>query len=147
MAGPPTDEAGRFVWTVTWGRPGRADWRAALVLAYDPDEASVVAADAQPDRMRPQEAFLADDTTARAVLLRKGNADPAAAPITLPGLTRPAEPALGRGRNAALSVHKLVGGGRLGQALVTSLLRNWAGYFLPVLVIVLAERRLRHGRR
>lgn len=92
-AAPPTDEAGRFVWTVTWGRPGRADWRAALVLAYDVDEARVVAAEAQPDRMRPQEAFLADDSTARAVLSREASADPAAAPLTLPVLTRDAEPA------------------------------------------------------
>ena len=30
---------------------------------------------------------------------------------------------------------------------VTSLLRNWAAYFLPVAVVVLAERRLRQRRR
>lgn len=56
------------MWMVTWGRPGRADWQAALVLAYDVDEARTVAAAAQPGRLRPQEAFLADEPTARAVL-------------------------------------------------------------------------------
>lgn len=84
MTAPPTDDAGRFVWMVTWGRPGRADWRAALVLAYDVDEARVVAADAQPDRMRPQEAFLADDSTARAVLSPGTGAG--AVPLALPVL-------------------------------------------------------------
>lgn len=84
MTAPPTDDAGRFVWMVTWGRPGRADWRAALVLAYDVDEARVVAADAQPDRMRPQEAFLADDSTALAVL--SDDARPGVVPLALPVL-------------------------------------------------------------
>lgn len=84
MTGPPTDDTGRFVWMVTWGRPGRADWRAALVLAHDVDEARVVGADARPDRMRPQEAFLADDTTARAVL--SNEAGPGAVPLALPVL-------------------------------------------------------------
>ena len=82
---PPTDEAGRFVWMVTWGRPGRADWQAALVLAHDVDEARVVAAEAQPGRLRPQEAFLADEPTARVVV--DGDAD--AAPfVRLPVLNR-----------------------------------------------------------
>lgn len=84
MTAPPTDGAGRFVWMVTWGRPGRADWRAALVLAYDVDEARVVAADAQPDRMRPHEAFLADDSTARSVV--SNDAAPGGIPLTLPVL-------------------------------------------------------------
>ena len=84
MTTPPTDDTGRFVWMVTWGRPGRADWRAALVLAYDVDEARVVAADAQPDRMRPREAFLADDSTARTVLA--GEVAAGAVPLALPVL-------------------------------------------------------------
>ncbi|HEX9968872.1 MAG TPA: hypothetical protein VGB03_01940 [Acidimicrobiales bacterium] len=73
---PPTDDEGRFVWMVTWGRPGRADWHAALVLAYDVDEARSVAADTQPGRFRPREAFLADEPTARAVLTPEANAAP-----------------------------------------------------------------------
>lgn len=87
MPGPPTDIAGRFVWVVTWGRLGRADWQAALVLAYDVDEARVIAADARPDRMRPQEAFLADDSTARTVLFPDARAG--AAPLILPVLNAP----------------------------------------------------------
>jgi hypothetical protein len=73
---PPTDEVGRFVWMVTWGRPGRADWQAALVLAYDVDEARAVAAASQPGRLRPQEAFLADEATARTVLTPDADAPP-----------------------------------------------------------------------
>ena len=76
----PTDESGRFVWTVTWGRPGRADWKALLVLAYDEDEAVVLASSARPEWFRPQEVFLAADATARAVLA-PDNAD---VPVTLP---------------------------------------------------------------
>ncbi len=75
-----TDESGRFVWTVTWGRPGRADWKAVLVLAYDADEAVSLASAARPDWLRPREAFLASETTARSVL----HPDDAAAPVALP---------------------------------------------------------------
>ena len=77
----PTDDSGRFVWTVTWGRPGRADWKAVLVLAYDADEAVVLASAARPDWLRPQEVFLAAEPTARAVLDPEAVAD---VPVTLP---------------------------------------------------------------
>jgi hypothetical protein len=64
----PCDEAGRFVWLVTWGRPGRVDWLAVLALAHDPDAALAAARQAYPDRLPPDEAFLASAPTAQAVL-------------------------------------------------------------------------------
>lgn len=78
----PTDEWGRFVWTVTWGRPGRSDWRAVLVVAHDADEALALASRAHPDWFRPHEVFLAGEATARAVL----DPDSAEVPVTLPVL-------------------------------------------------------------
>lgn len=78
----PSDEWGRFVWTVTWGRPGRADWKAVLVVAHDADEALVLATSARPQWLRPQEVFLASEATARAVL----DPDAADVPVTLPVL-------------------------------------------------------------
>ncbi|HVF74291.1 MAG TPA: hypothetical protein VM938_04530 [Acidimicrobiales bacterium] len=77
----PADDGGRFVWTVTWGRPGRADWKALHVLAYDADEAVVLASAARPEWLRPQEVFLAAEATARAVLDPEAAAD---VPVTLP---------------------------------------------------------------
>lgn len=68
------DESGRSVFIVGWGRPGRSDWQAVLVLAHDGDEACAVVADAYPDRFRPQHALPASDATARAVL--SGRDDP-----------------------------------------------------------------------
>jgi hypothetical protein len=79
----PTDESGRFVWTVTWGRPGRADWKALHVLAYDEDEAVVLASGARPEWLRPREVFLAAEPTARAVLVPTAAAG-ADVPVTLP---------------------------------------------------------------
>lgn len=76
----PSDDRGRFVWTVTWGRPGRADWKAVLVLAHDAEEARLLAAEARPEWLRPQEVFLASEATARAVLVPDG----ADTPVTLP---------------------------------------------------------------
>jgi len=64
----PCDEAGRFVWLVTWGRPGRVDWLAVLALAHEPDAALAAARRAYPDRLPPEDAFLASAATARAVL-------------------------------------------------------------------------------
>lgn len=69
-----------FVWTVTWGRPGRADWKAVLVVAHDPDEALATAMEARPEWLRPQEVFLASDAVARAVL----DPERADTPVTLP---------------------------------------------------------------
>lgn len=71
------DESGRSVFIVAWGRPGRSDWQAVLVVAYDADEARALVADAYPDRFRPQHAFPAAEATARAVLA--GRDDPTVA--------------------------------------------------------------------
>ena len=69
----PSDDQGRFVWLVTWGGLGRSDWLAALVLAYDADDALEAARRALPDRLSPDHAFLASADTARAAL--SGNRD------------------------------------------------------------------------
>ena len=79
---PPTDPEGRFVWVVTWGRPGRRDWRAVLVKAYDADEAKQAARAAAPELLPPEGVVLASDATAQAVLAGADNAD--AAPNFLP---------------------------------------------------------------
>jgi hypothetical protein len=63
-----SDEHGRSVFIVGWGRPGRADWQAVLVLAHEADEACALVADAYPERLRPQHALPASDATARAVI-------------------------------------------------------------------------------
>jgi hypothetical protein len=63
----PRDDDGRVVWIITWGRPGRVDWLAVLVTAFDPDEALEVARRAYPDRLPPDSAVLASPSTARAV--------------------------------------------------------------------------------
>ncbi|HEV7888882.1 MAG TPA: hypothetical protein VGO92_15090 [Acidimicrobiales bacterium] len=62
------DESGRHVWVVTWGRPGRRDWRAVLVFAFDADEARAVAFDAAPHLLPPDAAVLAAPATARAAI-------------------------------------------------------------------------------
>jgi hypothetical protein len=64
----PVDAAGRHVWVVTWGRPGRRDWKAVLVFAYEADEARHIARDAYPGLLPPDAAVLAAPATARAVL-------------------------------------------------------------------------------
>jgi hypothetical protein len=66
--GAQVDEAGRHVWVVTWGRPGRRDWRAVLVLAYEAEEARVIARHANPGLLPPDAAVLAAPATARAAL-------------------------------------------------------------------------------
>jgi hypothetical protein len=68
------DEAGRSVFLVSWGRPGRSDWQAVLVVAHDPDEARTRVAEAFPERFRPQHALPAAEATTRAVLA--GRHDP-----------------------------------------------------------------------
>ena len=75
------DEAGRAVFVVTWGRPGRRDWRAVLVLAYEADEALAVARHAYPELLPPDAAVLAADATARSVLA--GSPDPTVAHLPL----------------------------------------------------------------
>jgi hypothetical protein len=62
------DAAGRHVWVVTWGRPGRVDWKAVLALAYDPDHALALARRRFPDLRPPDAAVLAAAATARSVL-------------------------------------------------------------------------------
>jgi hypothetical protein len=64
----PADEQGRYVWVVTWGRPGRRDWQAVLVLAFEADEARAVARLAYPHILPPDAAVLAAPATARSVL-------------------------------------------------------------------------------
>ena len=76
VASPLTDDQGRSVWLVTWGHLYRSDWEAVLVKAYDPEDAVRVAAEALPDRLRPQQAVLASEPVARAVLA--GERPPAA---------------------------------------------------------------------
>lgn len=71
---PPTDDQGRYVWVVTWGRPGRIDWRAVLVMAYDADEARQHAVTANPHLLPPDGVVLAAASTARSVL--DGTPDP-----------------------------------------------------------------------
>ncbi len=68
------DESGRSVFIVGWGRPGRSDWQAVIVLAYDADEARALVGDAYPERFRPQHALPASKATAQAVL--SGHDDP-----------------------------------------------------------------------
>jgi hypothetical protein len=75
------DKQGRHVFVVTWGRPGRRDWRAVLVLAYDPDEACVTARAAYPDLLPPEAAVPASPATARAVL--SGRPEPTAANLPI----------------------------------------------------------------
>ncbi|MDQ1438965.1 MAG: hypothetical protein QOK43_2594 [Acidimicrobiaceae bacterium] len=81
----PTDAQGRYVWVVTWGRPGRTDWRAVLVLAYEAEEACNLARDANRDLLPPDAAVLAAPATARSVL----DGRPAATVAHLPLLVAP----------------------------------------------------------
>jgi hypothetical protein len=81
MAADPTDDEGRYVWVVTWGRPGRIDWKAVVVLAYEGEEARQIARAAMPDRLPPDAAVLAAPATARSVLA--GTPDPAVAHLPL----------------------------------------------------------------
>jgi hypothetical protein len=74
MADTDTDESGRFVFIVAWGRPGRSDWEAVVALAYDADEARALVSEAYPERFRPPHAFAASAATARSVLT--GRPDP-----------------------------------------------------------------------
>lgn len=77
----PTDEAGRFVWIVTWGVPGRPQWHAVLVRAHEPDEAISIAREAYPDRLPPDAAVLVSPEAARSVL--EGRPDPTVAALRL----------------------------------------------------------------
>jgi hypothetical protein len=70
----PTDDAGRYVWVVTWGRPGRMDWRAVLVKAYDAEEARQAARDEYPHLLPPEGVVLAAPATARSVLAGRPDA-------------------------------------------------------------------------
>lgn len=79
----PTDDQGRYVWVVTWGRPGRVDWKAVLVKAYDAEEARHAARDAYPDRFPPEGVVLAAPATARSVL--EGRPDATAKNLPLIG--------------------------------------------------------------
>ena len=56
------------VFVVGWGQLARSDWKSVLVKAYDPDEALAIAAEAFPDRFRPEYAVQATDALERAVL-------------------------------------------------------------------------------
>ncbi|MBV8960813.1 MAG: hypothetical protein JOZ37_09850 [Actinobacteria bacterium] len=60
------------VFVVGWGRLARSDWKSVLVKAHDPDEAMAIAAEAFPDRLRPEYAVHATEALERAVL----NGDP-----------------------------------------------------------------------
>ena len=53
---------------VTWGRPGRRDWQAVLVLAFDAEEACAIARGAYPALLPPDAAVLAAEATARSVM-------------------------------------------------------------------------------
>jgi hypothetical protein len=44
-------------WLVTWGRPGRVDWRVVRVMAHDAEEALVIARELHPDLPPPQVAL------------------------------------------------------------------------------------------
>lgn len=70
----PTDDQGRYVWVVTWGRPGRVDFRAVLVKAYDAEEARQAARRFYPGLFPPEGVVLAAPATARSVL--DGRPDP-----------------------------------------------------------------------
>ena len=56
------------VFVVAWGRLARSDWKSVLVTAHDPDEAGAIAAEAFPDRLRPEYAVHATQALERAVL-------------------------------------------------------------------------------
>ena len=56
------------VWVVGWGKLARSDWKSVLVKAHDPDEAMAIAAEAFPDRLRPEYAVQATEALERAVL-------------------------------------------------------------------------------
>jgi len=60
------------VFVVGWGRLARSDWKSVLVKAHDPDEAVAIAAEAFPDRLRPEYAVHATEALEQAVL----NGDP-----------------------------------------------------------------------
>lgn len=55
---PQPDEGGRFTWVVTWGRPGRRDWKIVHVKAHDADEALQIARDEHPELLPPTAAIL-----------------------------------------------------------------------------------------
>lgn len=48
-----------FTWIVTWGRPGRRDWKVVHVEAYDADEALQAAREDHPHLLPPDAAILA----------------------------------------------------------------------------------------
>jgi len=54
----PTGRSGPWLWTVTWGSLLRPGFTAEHVVAWDVDEALVVAAARRPELSRPQVAFL-----------------------------------------------------------------------------------------
>lgn len=56
------------MWVVTWGRPGRVDWHAAYVVAFDPDDALVVARSHRPELLPPSAAAPATSSAAAEVL-------------------------------------------------------------------------------
>ena len=56
------------VFVVGWGRLARNDWKSVLVTAHDPDEALAKAAEAFPERLRPEYAVHATEALERAVL-------------------------------------------------------------------------------
>jgi hypothetical protein len=51
--------AGPITWVVTWGVLGRPGFVVEHVIAWDPDEALVVAAQRRPDLPRPRVALAA----------------------------------------------------------------------------------------
>jgi len=55
----PAGRSGPWLWTVTWGSLLRAGFTAEHVIAWDAEEALVVAAARRPDLARPKVAFLA----------------------------------------------------------------------------------------
>lgn len=56
------------MFVVGWGRLARSDWKSVLVKAHGPDEALNIAAEAFPDRLRPEYAVQATQALEQAVL-------------------------------------------------------------------------------
>jgi len=58
VSAPQPDASGRFTWVVTWGRPGRRDWKVVHIQAYDADEALQTAREQHPHLLPPDAAIL-----------------------------------------------------------------------------------------
>jgi catechol 2,3-dioxygenase-like lactoylglutathione lyase family enzyme len=74
MAAASPAGRGPWSWTVTWGVLARPGFAVEHVVAFDADEALVLAAERRPDLPRPRVAFLAGETTPPPLSQDRGSA-------------------------------------------------------------------------